>query len=194
MRQRSSSCPVNSSASSHNGMPWACAKRSAPAPAMSACAVRSITRRASEMGLRTCCTAATAPLSSVAPSMMMASSSTSPAEFSHAPWPASKRRIIFQRSDGGFHGVERRSALLQDRPADLCGTRQPSRWPVDFLVGNIPRAAVDDEGRCEAESCIVRFSNLAVDARRSVRRSCRPANDILVVERNRRRRVARPGA
>ncbi len=63
-------------------------KASAPRPISRTCTERSITRRASEIGLRVRVTPAAAPASSVAPSMIAASSSTLPSAVKTAPRPA----------------------------------------------------------------------------------------------------------
>ena len=69
---------VSNHSAAHSSKPHARAKLSAPALMSMLCGARSIMRRASVMGWRTCRTPAVAPICSVAPSITIASISTTP--------------------------------------------------------------------------------------------------------------------
>ena len=60
-----------------------------------------------------------------------------------------ERGIVFERDDGGFNGVNRRAACAENFPPGLKGAADSVAAIFDCFVGNVPGAAVDDEGRVQ---------------------------------------------
>ena len=106
------------------------AKRSAPVPTRNSCGRRSSTARAMETGCRKPCTAPTAPVRSVLPSIIAASSSTSPRMLAQPPRPdGAHPLVLLDQADAGLDRVERRGALREHR----CGGR---RAGIALVVGD----------------------------------------------------------
>ncbi len=60
-----------------------------------------------------------------------------------------ERGIVFEGDDGGFDGVNRWAACAENFPAGLKGATDSVAAIFDCFVGNVPGAAVDDEGRLQ---------------------------------------------
>jgi hypothetical protein len=67
--------------------------------------------------------------------------------------------VIFEDDDGGFDGVESRAAAGEDGPASGEGTMAARFAGVDGFVRNVPRAAVNDEGRFHHKSIAEKREN-----------------------------------
>lgn len=59
--------------------------------------------------------------------------------------------IVFKNEDGGFDGVERGTAVRKNGPARGESAAATGIAGVDSFIGNVPGAAVNDEGRFHPE-------------------------------------------
>lgn len=54
--------------------------------------------------------------------------------------------IVFQDDDGGFNGIEGVAAGFENAPASMKGAKAASFAGINGIVGDVPGAAVNDEG------------------------------------------------
>ena len=57
-----------------------------------------------------------------------------------------KNGVVFEDHDGGFDGIERAAATRENRPARVEGALAARLAGFDGVVGDVPGAAMDDEG------------------------------------------------
>ena len=63
--------------------------------------------------------------------------------------PCVERGIVFERDDGGFDGVNRLAACAENFPSGVEGAANSVAAIFDCFVGDVPSAAVDNEGRLQ---------------------------------------------
>ncbi|MGB7435362.1 MAG: hypothetical protein WBW49_08065, partial [Candidatus Acidiferrum sp.] len=56
-------------------------------------------------------------------------------------------RIVFEHSDRRFDSIEGVATIGKDRIAGMKGAETPGFAGLDSVIGNIPRATVNDERR-----------------------------------------------